>query len=85
MDTRDGRIYIPEQVEMWEKILRDSPKTNSFDEFTKIWERRRDIIPMEVPPTDKQMSRKPPKVGRSEPCPCGSGKKFKKCCLKLTR
>ena len=22
----------------------------------------------------------PPKVGRNEPCPCGSGKKFKKCC-----
>jgi uncharacterized protein YecA (UPF0149 family) len=20
------------------------------------------------------------KVGRNEPCPCGSGKKFKKCC-----
>ncbi len=22
----------------------------------------------------------PPKLGRNEPCPCGSGKKFKKCC-----
>ena len=22
------------------------------------------------------------KVGRNEPCPCGSGKKYKKCCLK---
>jgi hypothetical protein len=22
-----------------------------------------------------------PKVGRNDPCPCGSGKKFKKCCL----
>lgn len=22
------------------------------------------------------------KVGRNDPCPCGSGKKFKKCCLK---
>lgn len=21
-----------------------------------------------------------PKVGRNEPCPCGSGKKFKRCC-----
>ena len=21
------------------------------------------------------------KIGRNEPCPCGSGKKFKKCCL----
>jgi SWIM/SEC-C metal-binding protein len=23
-----------------------------------------------------------PKVGRNDPCPCGSGLKFKKCCLK---
>lgn len=23
-----------------------------------------------------------PKIGRNDPCPCGSGKKFKKCCLK---
>jgi len=23
---------------------------------------------------------KPPAVGRNDPCPCGSGKKFKKCC-----
>ena len=25
------------------------------------------------------------KVGRNEPCPCGSGKKYKKCCLKMSR
>jgi SEC-C motif domain protein len=24
--------------------------------------------------------RERPKIGRNEPCPCGSGKKFKKCC-----
>ena len=24
---------------------------------------------------------KGPKVGRNDPCPCGSGKKYKKCCL----
>ncbi|MFM5426927.1 SEC-C metal-binding domain-containing protein [Aeromonas veronii] len=21
------------------------------------------------------------KIGRNEPCPCGSGKKYKQCCL----
>ncbi|MDM8560711.1 DUF1186 domain-containing protein [Candidatus Parabeggiatoa sp. HSG14] len=26
-------------------------------------------------------SRTEPKVGRNKPCPCGSGKKYKKCCL----
>ncbi len=27
----------------------------------------------------KPVARETPKVGRNEPCPCGSGKKFKKC------
>ena len=27
-----------------------------------------------------QPYRAPPKVGRNDPCPCGSGKKYKKCC-----
>ncbi|MBW1792566.1 MAG: SEC-C domain-containing protein [Deltaproteobacteria bacterium] len=22
-----------------------------------------------------------PKIGRNKPCPCGSGKKYKKCCM----
>ena len=26
-------------------------------------------------------TRKVEKIGRNEPCPCGSGKKYKKCCL----
>ena len=30
----------------------------------------------------KPMVRDTPKVGRNEPCPCGSGKKYKKCCGK---
>lgn len=25
-----------------------------------------------------------PKIGRNEPCKCGSGKKFKKCCIPKT-
>jgi len=28
----------------------------------------------------KQIVREAPKVGRNDPCPCGSGKKYKKCC-----
>jgi len=29
-----------------------------------------------------QFRRDAPKTGRNEPCPCGSGKKYKKCCGK---
>jgi len=31
-------------------------------------------------PVQQTVKRQGPKVGRNEPCPCGSGKKYKKCC-----
>jgi hypothetical protein len=33
--------------------------------------------------TTKPFVNRANKVGRNEPCPCGSGKKFKHCCAKL--
>ena len=33
-------------------------------------------------PTPKQVIRSEPKMKRNDPCSCGSGKKFKKCCGK---
>lgn len=32
------------------------------------------------PPKPEQFRRPGPKVGRNDPCPCGSGRKHKKCC-----
>src|SRR5690554_4447851 len=38
-----------------------------------------------APLTDSQpVRREGPKVGRNDPCPCGSGKKYKQCCGKLS-
>jgi preprotein translocase subunit SecA len=34
-------------------------------------------------PDHRPFRRDQPKVGRNQPCPCGSGKKFKQCCGKL--
>jgi preprotein translocase subunit SecA len=34
------------------------------------------------PPKKKTVRRSDDKVGRNDPCPCGSGKKYKKCCGK---
>jgi len=31
--------------------------------------------------TPETYVRESPKIGRNDPCPCGSGKKYKKCCL----
>jgi hypothetical protein len=33
------------------------------------------------PATQKQPAAKGNEIGRNDPCPCGSGKKYKKCCL----
>lgn len=38
-----------------------------------FWRARRKAVPV---------TRGAPKVGRNDPCPCGSGKKFKQCCGK---
>ena len=35
-----------------------------------------------VPLVREPVRREAPKVGRNDPCPCGSGKKYKKCCGK---
>ena len=39
--------------------------------------RREDIADPAITP----YQRSTPRIGRNDPCPCGSGKKFKKCCL----
>ncbi len=35
---------------------------------------------LEIPKVAVPVVRDQPKVGRNDPCPCGSGKKYKKCC-----
>ena len=34
----------------------------------------------QLPQRGQTVRREAPKVGRNDPCPCGSGKKYKKCC-----
>jgi preprotein translocase subunit SecA len=46
-------------------------------------EMRQDRLPQGPPPEQAApYKREAPKVGRNDPCPCGSGKKYKKCCGK---
>jgi len=35
----------------------------------------------EFPSAQKGIAKKQIKIGRNAPCPCGSGKKYKKCCI----
>ena len=70
MDTKTGDIYTPE--------------TRAKFEAQFMQAELKDMI---LEPTIKQLRRKPVdsradgRVGRNDTCPCGSGKKFKKCCL----
>ena len=42
-----------------------------------------DLATEEVQDEDDEDPEPPQKkIGRNDPCPCGSGKKFKKCCLR---
>ncbi|MBQ8002439.1 MAG: SEC-C domain-containing protein, partial [Clostridia bacterium] len=34
----------------------------------------------DAPAKSQPVRRSEPKVGRNDPCPCGSGKKYKQCC-----
>ncbi len=50
------------------------------DVATMSEQERRFMREMAIPPNAKQQ--RLGRVGRNEPCPCGSGKKFKHCCLR---
>lgn len=49
----------------------------------RYFEKRRQILSAGFTP-DATFRRLTPKVGRNDPCPCGSGKKYKHCCGKVT-
>jgi uncharacterized protein YecA (UPF0149 family) len=73
-------IDVADLTKPYLDVLRDMPPLEykmikAYDEFryshlTKK-EREADIQPV----------RTEPKIGRNEPCPCGSGKKYKNCCI----
>jgi hypothetical protein len=58
-------------------------KARGIDPFAKLAEKPRPpsrVQPLPAAVEPVRLDR--PKVGRNDPCPCGSGKKFKKCCAR---
>ncbi|MBZ0127546.1 MAG: DUF1186 domain-containing protein [Rhodobacteraceae bacterium] len=51
------------------------------DEFLDRQKIRKVDNALRVAPWTEALTKTPAKPGRNDPCPCGSGKKFKKCCL----
>ena len=69
--------YYDELMEVWPrneertKILKQKPPIPKDDEFART-------LAQFASQTTPLVSNK---VGRNDPCPCGSGKKYKKCCM----
>lgn len=49
-------------------------------EVSALW-RQQQTLERQMPQVQATDVRTPPKTGRNDPCPCGSGLKYKKCCL----
>ena len=61
-----------------ERVEEDKPKS-AMDVFASMMSQvsGREVRVVQGPPRGGQ-----PLIGRNDPCPCGSGKKYKKCCGK---
>jgi preprotein translocase subunit SecA len=83
---------FPEEEEEEEEQVRPDPSEQqrqaaqqTMQDFTRNIQRKKDkeLADLSLPGGDGSTSAKPvnggAKVGRNDPCPCGSGKKYKKC------
>ncbi|MDG1137952.1 MAG: preprotein translocase subunit SecA [Opitutales bacterium] len=61
----------------------DQSGARGFDRFAGPQGGAKQVVESDAPEISKiamPVVRDAPKVGRNDPCPCGSGKKFKRCC-----
>ena len=68
-------------IEALDRIM-ETPGDEPYSKTREHWEKyyrafEKDFIPDKPVPAGPK---KAAKVGRNDPCPCGSGKKHKKCC-----
>jgi preprotein translocase subunit SecA len=74
-----GRI----RQEVIQKLFRVQLARDDDVEKMEAEQRRRRLVLNRVGGEEearKPVTREEAKVGRNDPCPCGSGKKYKKCC-----
>ena len=77
------QIESPEEVEAQERLRRAEAAKRMNFEPSKAQGMGGEETPAQSPnqadPKGETFVRNQPKVGRNEPCPCGSGRKFKQC------
>ena len=67
-------FYLPEQLEIRAKLRAEAAEQKLY------WGFDDGSIPPGYAVAEKGNVIRTEKVGRNDPCPCGSGKKYKKCC-----
>ncbi len=87
-EERNAPIDAINECSSWVCFRDEDEDSELPDEDGQIdWEERFGASPAPpvyepTPYTPPQPYIAPPKIGRNDPCPCGSGKKYKKCCGK---
>ena len=66
-------------MSLYDKQLPDSTRSRSIDLLEVCLSDK--LVKWMMIFFNEQVVRKDDKIGRNDPCPCGSGKKYKKCCL----
>ncbi len=71
LPAKERRAFRPDE---WRRLVKacEDGLANAIVDVREYWEALR------TPP--ETVRRATPKTGRNDPCPCGSGKKFKQCC-----
>ncbi len=85
--TEDGRLPSEFEAEL-DQLEREYPldeideyEWGLFDDEDEDLDELEDEEEDEEDEPNRPIMHFEPKVGRNDPCPCGSGKKFKKCCM----
>lgn len=75
-DDKDGSVEFRAHYER-DGVMQEHHEVSRFRKINGSWlySGGKDVGPV-------QFQRDTPKTGRNDPCPCGSGKKYKKCCGK---
>ena len=91
LGTKKGGLQDEEGEVTFAAFYREDEEEHSLRESSKFlkengrwtYSEKQSTIHKKVQDEPQQpVVREGPKVGRNDPCPCGSGKKFKKCCGK---
>jgi len=81
----EGKLLTEQVVRLQNGFPTTEREAKEFDDKQAKEEKDRDeymrkLVKFAAPKLGIKNDKKRPKIGRNEPCPCGSTKKFKGCC-----